>query len=63
MPDEPRRSVMWLAAVALSWCLVQWLGRHFDWSPGLMLVFDILALCGFVGGIVLTARVLRGRQV
>lgn len=57
-----RRAALIFAGTALSWVLVQWLGRAFGWPPALLLVFDALALAGFVWGAVMTVRIWRKRR-
>ncbi|WP_128253661.1 DUF5337 family protein [Falsirhodobacter deserti] len=57
-----RRAALIFAGTALSWLLVQWAGRAYGWSPLFLLVFDVLALAGFVWGAVLTVRIWRKRR-
>lgn len=57
-----RRAALVLAGTALSWLLVQWLGRSFGWPVPVLLVFDALAVAGFVWGAVLTVRIWRKRR-
>ena len=57
-----RRAALILAGTALTWLLLQWVGRGLGWSPALMLVFDLLALAGFIWGAVLTVRIWRKRR-
>lgn len=57
-----RRAALVFAGTALTWLLVQWVGRSLGWSPPLMLVFDLLALAGFIWGAVLTVRIWRKRR-
>ncbi|MDB6454365.1 DUF5337 family protein [Falsirhodobacter sp. 20TX0035] len=57
-----RRAALIFGGTALGWLLIQWVGRGLGWSPPLMLVFDLLALAGFIWGAVLTVRIWRKRR-
>lgn len=59
---EGRRASLIIAGTALIWMLVQSIGGRQGWSPELMLVFDGLAVVGFVWGVVAAVRAWRGKE-
>lgn len=51
-----------LAATAVLWLGLQWLGARLGWDPSLVFLFDLAALAGFAWALIVTYRIWqRGR--
>ncbi|MCJ8140198.1 DUF5337 family protein [Falsirhodobacter halotolerans] len=59
---EGRRASLIIVGTALIWMLIQSVGGRQGWGPELMLVFDALALAGFIWGAVAVTRAWRGKE-
>jgi len=51
-----------IAATTLAWLAAQWLGRELGLPGRYSLLFDLIALAGFIWAFVVTYRIWRGRR-
>jgi len=51
-----------IAATTIGWLAAQWLGRELGLPGRYSLLFDLIALAGFIWAFVVTYRIWRGRR-
>ncbi len=51
-----------IAATTIAWLAAQWLGRELGLLGRYSLLFDLMALAGFIWAFVVTNRIWRGRR-
>lgn len=59
---QARRVALVIAGTMLLWIGAQYVGGQLGWPPRFALLFDLLAVAGFSGALVVTYRIWRQRR-
>ncbi len=59
---QARLVALVFAATMILWMVAQWLGGHLNWAPRYVFLFDMLALAGFLWGLMVTWQIWRKRR-